>query len=207
MSCSAQKSKYRHKISENKQLYSTLQVMKARCYRRTHPRYPNYGGRGIKVCDEWKNLDTGFDAFADWALSHGYEPGLTIDRIDVNGDYCPENCRWATQEEQAHNKQNTIWIDFRGERVQLAVICKRLGLNYQSVHYRLYNLGMDPETALTLPKQTVTERFLKCKEHGMNPSIVKDRVLKLGWDLERALTTPPRKLHRKKSHSEGMEDS
>ena len=124
-------SKYRHKISENRRLYSTLQSMKARCTRPTHGRYQYYGARGIKVCDEWVNPENGFDVFADWALSHGYTDEMTIERIDINGNYCPENCKWIPMREQARNKGTTFWVVYKGEKVSLGELCERLNLNYQ----------------------------------------------------------------------------
>lgn len=92
-------------------LYSRWRAMKQRCNDPNHTAYYRYGGRGIKVCEEWLNS---FSAYRDWALSHGYRPGLQLDRIDNDGNYEPSNCRWATVKEQAYNRKSNRYLTVYG---------------------------------------------------------------------------------------------
>lgn len=137
-----------HKSSRTK-LYNIYKYMLGRCYNKNNDRYKNYGGRGIKVCDEWKN---DFMNFHDWAYENGYKEEIlpngrnkwTIDRIDVNGNYEPSNCRWITIQEQALNKTNTVKLSYKGETLSRKEWANKLGINDLTITWRLKN-GWDIE--------------------------------------------------------------
>lgn len=118
-------------------LYSKWEHIKDRCLNPNDKGYKNYGGRGIKICDEW--IDS-FETFYNWSMQNGYKEGLTIDRIDVNGNYEPSNCRWVTMKEQSNNKRNNIYIEYNGEIKTLKQWCDELNMNYKKIHNRLYKL-------------------------------------------------------------------
>lgn len=105
-----------------------------RCNNHNHVHYERYGGRGIKVCDEWANS---FESFREWAMANGYSDDLTIDRKDNDGNYCPENCRWSTDKEQCNNKGNSCFITWNGKTQTVAQWCDELGLKRDVVYKRL----------------------------------------------------------------------
>lgn len=119
-------------------LYSIFSSMKRRCYLKTDLAYKDYGGRGITICDEW--LDD-FSTFYDWALSHGYTDNLTIDRIDVNGNYEPMNCRWIERGEQPKNTRRNIVISYCGETHILSDWSRKMGIPMTTLsrRYKQFN--------------------------------------------------------------------
>jgi len=126
-------------------LYKVWGAMKRRCDCPTVDRYPVYGGRGISYCEEW----TTFEPFMRWALATGYSQGLSIDRIDVNGNYEPDNCRWVLLEEQSLNKVNSKNVRLGDETKPLKEWCILKNIPYEKAYQRLYKLGWSPEKTFT----------------------------------------------------------
>lgn len=128
-------------------LYKIWSGMKARCNNPNDQHHEDYHDRGITVCPEWNNS---FKEFLEWALSHGYKDDLTIDRIDVNGNYEPNNCRWATNREQQNNRRKTIYLDIYGERLPAAEVCKKYNIKYVTLMARINKYGFTPEQAVSI---------------------------------------------------------
>jgi hypothetical protein len=122
-----------HQMSKTR-IYEIWKNMKRRCYASNNKRYANYGGRGVKVCDEWLH---DFPAFYDWAVANGYSDDLTIDRTDVNGNYEPSNCRWATRKEQANNQTRNHYITYKGETKTLKQWSETFGIPYGTFQHRV----------------------------------------------------------------------
>lgn len=138
-----QKFSTKHNKSHSK-IYKTWQCMKSRCYDKNDKyHYKDYGGRGISICNEWLS---DFMNFYNWAITNGYKDGLTIDRIDVNGNYEPNNCRWATKEEQANNRRKTQFITYNNETHTINEWCKILNLKKYVLRQRLKNYGITDKT-------------------------------------------------------------
>lgn len=142
--------------SGRKRLYSIWNGMKIRCYNDKCERYYRYGGRGIKICDKWRN---DFQSFYDWSMDHGYSDDLTIDRINNDGNYEPGNCRWATLQEQQHNKSNNIFITYNGKTQDIKQWAEELGIYYQTLYFRIIS-GWPVEKAFFEPvKESVRNRY------------------------------------------------
>lgn len=129
-------------------IYGTWNAMKGRCYNGANHNYNRYGKRGIIVCDEWKNS---FESFYEWAINNGYKKGLSLDRIDNNGNYCPTNCRWVSTNVQNNNRGVSINITYNGKTQNLAEWCKELNLPYIRIWQRLNVYGFTFEEAITEP--------------------------------------------------------
>lgn len=141
--------------------YAVWRIMLARCYNQNNVQYKNYGGRGIRVCDRWKKFenfrDDMYNAYLEHQNKYG-EKNTSIDRIDVNGDYCPENCRWATLKEQANNKRNNKLItDSYGNTKTLSQWADFLKIKTSNIITRL-KLGWDVDKALYTPIRSQIRR-------------------------------------------------
>lgn len=129
-------------------LYSVWSSMKSRCCCATDRSYKNYGGRGIRVCEEWRS---DYKAFKQWAYSHGYADGLWLDRVNNNDDYSPENCRWATTMEQARNKRTNVFVEYNGQTMCLIDAAAASGIKVATIKRRM-ELGW-PTEKLFIPAE------------------------------------------------------
>lgn len=128
-------------------IYNIWYDIKRRCYNKKNKSYSNYGGRGISVCDEWLN---DFMNFYNWAMENGYTDDLTIDRIDVNGNYEPSNCCWVTKAQQSLNRRSNVLFTYNGETMCISEWCKKLNLNPKKIRSRINNCGWSIEESLDL---------------------------------------------------------
>lgn len=141
----------KHGLNEHP-LNSIWQGMKGRCNYSKHIGYMHYGGRGIKVCEEWEQS---LQAFHDWSLSHGYLPGLQIDRINNNGNYEPKNCRWVTKTTNLRNMSTNRIIVIDGESKCLSEWAEIYGISSAVVMDRLNKLHWDASKAFTTPVRKI----------------------------------------------------
>lgn len=128
---------------KNTPLYNIWIEMRVRC---RNKKYERYAGRGISVCEEW---DKDFMNFYNWAMANGYKKGLSIDRIDNDGNYCPENCRWVTNKVQQNNKSNNHLLSFNGETLTMSQWADKTGISWQKIKDRITKLNWSVEKALT----------------------------------------------------------
>lgn len=148
----------------DRKLYFRWLNIRERCYNPNNPAYKNYGGRGIKMCAEWK---ADFYAFRDWAIENGYNDFLSIDRIDNDKDYSPDNCRWTTVKVQSNNRRSNRFIEIDGIKKTLSEWCNEYNIKYSTVQKRLYKYGWTEYDAVTTParKKLPNGYGLRYKEH------------------------------------------
>lgn len=125
-------------------LYNTWLHIKTRCYNQNYNRYKDWGGRGITMCDEWLHDPV---AFYDWAMSNGYKEDLTIDRIDVNGNYEPDNCRWVDRKTQSNNRRDNVKFTYDNKTLTIAQWSRELGIPENTIRSR-YLRGKSVEKCL-----------------------------------------------------------
>jgi len=133
-------------------LFPTWRAMISRCENQSVPNYHRYGGRGIKVCERWQTFE---NFLAD--MNSSYESGLTLDRIDNDGNYCPENCRWATDSQQMNNTRANVLLEYCGEKYTMAQLSRKVGIERNVIKYRLQN-GFSVQEALEKPIETKYRR-------------------------------------------------
>lgn len=180
--------------------------MRSRCNNQSHQDYDDYGGRGITICSEWED-------FAAFLADMGRRPSMkhTLDRIDVNGNYEPGNCRWATWREQAQNKRNNVWITHDGKTLCVREWERQLGLNVGGIQSRLLN-GWSEEESIATPSDKRKSKLYRsdgtitfngetlhasewAERYGLSAETVKSR-LRRGWAIDEMLFSPASKKKR-----------
>lgn len=196
---SATKRATKHGASKDKfrsRLYHIWIGMRQRCSNPDSQSWRWY--KNINVCDEWND----YKEFEKWALSHGYDDGLSIDRIDSSGDYCPENCRWATAKTQANNVSSNHIVEYKGKRYTLMELSELTGIDYSTLGARIragwdVKVATETEWDARTTRHTFQGRTLSldewAKEVGMNSATLRSRINNFGWSFEHALLTPVKK--------------
>lgn len=146
----------KHGLSTTR-IYKAYTGMIGRCYNADIDNYHNYGARGITVCDEWRNDPM---AFYIWSIGHGYQDDLTLERKDVNGNYSPGNCKWATTKEQQNNKRSNVLITYNGETKTVTHWADELGYDSRMLFLRIKR-GWTVEEMLTIPKRIWPSQRMK----------------------------------------------
>lgn len=180
-------------------LYSIWNAIKFRCYNPNSKHYHRYGGRGIKVCERWLDWDNGYKNFKN-DMGEGYEPGLTIDRIDNNGDYEPGNCRWSTQKEQQRNKETNRSVTYNGVFYHCAQqLCDEFCQKYDITDKRTssnslimrIDAGWTVEEALKIPTLEKNERKDKWMEqHGLTEWTMPEKPIIRPISFNKSLINP-----------------
>ena len=120
-------------------LYGIWCSMKSRCENKNREKYKDYGARGINVCDEWQDAEK----FCKWSLENGYKEGLQIDRIDVNGNYEPSNCRWVNPKVNSRNRRNTVFLTINGETKCVAEWCESIKISQYTIYWWIRKKGKE----------------------------------------------------------------
>lgn len=174
-------------------LQEIFHSMKQRCCNSNNKNYKNYGGRGISICNEWLNSPK---MFYEWARKNGYAEGLSIDRIDNNKGYSPENCRWTTAKQQANNKRDNRLITYKGRTQTLALWCDELKLDYDVVEHRLSRNNWIAEKAFETKKNAhlkminfngkVQSLYKWSKELKIPYNTLYSRIVEMKWTVEKS---------------------
>lgn len=178
-------------MSRNK-LHEAWKSMKGRCLNSKHKRYADYGGRGITISDEWLDFD---NFLADMLPS--YFERATLERIENSKGYSKGNCKWATYKEQARNRRNNIYVDYKGQSVLLCELCERLKMDFYVVRRRIVTNKWTVEKAVSEPLvkdveieyegQSVSLRKL-CQHFNIDYPNARQRILKAKWPMEKVIS-------------------
>lgn len=174
--------------------YTAWLNAKSRCFNKKNISYKNYGARGITMCKRWKESFKNFlhDMGKPQSFNH------TLDRIDVNGDYEPANCRWATRDVQSNNKRNNVYLEYNGMKKSITEWEKYLGLKEGVIKARVQRLGWTAEKAITTPVKETKKRIYKgeiktiaelSRMYGVKETTITERI-KSGWSIEDAVKKP-----------------
>lgn len=178
---------------ERKRLKSIYNGMRLRCYNENNVNYKYYGGKGVTICDEWL---LSFENFFDWAINNGYNENLTIDRIDSEKEYSPDNCKWSTKKEQAYNRSISVKLTLNGRTMYMTEWAEELEIDKKILSWR-YNNGWSDEEILTRPRDYKENKLtLNGETHSMSEwsritgikvATISYRIKK-GWSVEDTLT-------------------